>query len=146
MARGYVWAISLAVLAVDQGAKAWITGFLGLGERRDLWPGFFQLTRVHNPGAAFGIFPQGTAAFLVTSAIVSLALLFYLGFFRPTRLKATGSALILGGALGNLVDRARLGYVIDLFALGNFTVFNVADAALVLGLGLLGLGLLRGHR
>jgi signal peptidase II len=61
-------------------------------------------------------------------------------------LKAWGSTFILGGALGNLIDRARLGYVLDFFALGNFPVFNVADAALVLGLGILALGILRGPK
>ncbi|MCS7240720.1 MAG: signal peptidase II, partial [Candidatus Bipolaricaulota bacterium] len=113
------------------------------------WPilgDFVRLTRVHNPGAAFGLFPQGTVAFLVTSAAVSLALFLYLLFARPTGLQAWGSALILGGAVGNLVDRARLGYVVDLFSVGNFPVFNVADAALVVGVGLLALGLLRGRR
>jgi len=107
---------------------------------------FFRLTRVHNSGAAFGLFPEGTLAFLVTSAVVASLLVAYLLWRRPQGLKAWGSALILGGALGNLIDRARLGYVLDLFALGNFPVFNVADAALVLGVGILALGILRAQK
>jgi len=140
------WMGAAAVLALDQGLKLWATRALQPGE---VWPmggRFFRLTRVHNSGAAFGLFPEGTLAFLVTSAVVASLLFAYLLWRRPQGLKAWASALILGGALGNLIDRARLGYVLDLFALGNFPVFNVADAALVLGVGILALGILRGQK
>jgi signal peptidase II len=116
------------------------------GETRPIWDEVFRLTRVHNPGAAFGVFPRGTAAFLAVSAIVALGFFTYLLFSKPSGLRAWGSALILGGTLGNLIDRARLGYVVDFLALGNLTVFNVADAALVLGVGLMVIGLLWGSR
>ncbi len=146
MARGSLWALSVAILGVDQGTKAWVVRALAPGETWPLWGEWFRLTRVHNPGAAFGLFPQGTTAFLATSAAVALGLGLYLLLLRPTGLRAVGSALIWGGAVGNLLDRARLGYVVDLFSVGRFPVFNVADAALVLGVALLALGLLRGPR
>ncbi len=140
------WAVSLGVVAVDQGVKAWAVSALAPGETRPILGEFLRLTRVHNPGAAFGIFPQGTAAFLAASAVVALGLAAYLVFAKPSGLRNWGGALILGGTLGNLIDRARLGWVVDLFSVGNFPVFNVADVALVLGVGLLALGLVRGSR
>ena len=146
MPRWNGWAVSLGVMAVDQGTKAWAMRALDPGETRPIWDEIFRLTRVHNPGAAFGFFPRGTAAFLAVSAIVALGLFAYLLFSKPSGLRAWGSALILGGTLGNLIDRARLGYVVDFLALGNLTVFNVADAALVLGVGLMVIGLLWGSR
>ena len=135
-----------AILALDQGLKLWVSWTLQPGEVLPIWRTFFRLTRVHNSGAAFGLFPEGTLAFLVTSAVVASLLFAYLLSRRPQGLKAWGSTLILGGALGNFIDRARLGYVLDLFALGNFPVFNVADTALVLGVGILALGILRGQK
>ncbi len=135
-----------AILALDQGLKLWVSWTLQPGEVLPIWGTFFRLTRVHNSGAAFGLFPEGTLAFLVTSAVVASLLFAYLFWRRPQGLKAWGSTLILGGALGNFIDRARLGYVLDFFALGNFPVFNVADAALVLGVGILALGILRGSK
>ncbi|MBC7221514.1 signal peptidase II [Candidatus Bipolaricaulota bacterium] len=146
MPRWERWAVSLGVVAVDQGVKAWAVSALAPGEIRPLLGEFLRLTRVHNPGAAFGIFPQGTAAFLVASVLVAFGLIAYLLLGRPSGLRGWGSALILGGTLGNLIDRARLGWVVDLFSVGNFPVFNVADVALVLGVGLLALGLVRGFR
>lgn len=146
MPRWNGWAVSFAVVTVDQAVKAWTVRALAPGETKPLLGEVFKLTRIHNPGAAFGIFPRGTAAFLAASAAVSLGLFIYLLFAKPRGLRAWGSALVLGGALGNLIDRARLGYVIDLFAVRNFPVFNVADAALVLGVGLLALGILWGPR
>lgn len=137
---------SLAPVILDQGLKIWAVRALAPGETWPLWGEIFRLTRVHNPGAAFGLFPRGTSAFLATSAAVVLGLGLYLLFARPTGFKAVGTALIWGGAVGNLLDRARLGYVVDLFSVGHFPVFNVADAALVLGVTLLTLGILRGPR
>lgn len=145
MGRRWVW-IAAAILALDQGTKLWALHALRPGESWPVLGKLLRLTRVHNPGAAFGMFPQGTTAFLATSVVVALGLCLYL-LFRPVGgLKLWGSALILGGALGNLIDRARLGYVLDLFAVGDLPVFNVADFALVLGVGLLALGTLRGTR
>lgn len=140
------WVLSMALLAVDQGTKTWILSFLEPGESWPLLGNLLRITRVHNPGAAFGLFPQGTAAFLATSAVVSFGLLLHLLFAHPRGLQAWGSALILGGAVGNLIDRARLGYVVDLFSVENLPVFNVADVALVVGVGFLALGVLRRRR
>lgn len=146
MARWPGWAVSLVVVALDQGAKAWVAAILAPGQSQPLLGNFLRLTRVHNPGAAFGLFPEGKTAFLVTSLVVVGGLFLYLLLGRPQGLRAWGGVFLLGGALGNLLDRARLGYVVDLFSVGRFPVFNVADAALVLGAGLFALGLWRRPR
>ncbi len=105
-----------------------------------VWPSVFHLTRVNNTGAAFGLwkdFPLALAAF---SAVSVVAILLYLaGFFGP-RLPAgrqishaVAWALVAGGALGNLYDRVRFGYVIDYLDLRVWPVFNFADACISIG-------------
>lgn len=142
----WAWAVGLGIVGVDQALKFWAVHSLSLGESRPLLGQIFRIARVHNSGAAFGLFPTGTTAFLAVSVTVAAGLFLYLLLAKPTGLKLWGSTFILGGTLGNLIDRARLGHVVDLFSLGNFPVFNLADAALVVGVGLLALGILRGSR
>lgn len=143
-----LWPLLLAatVLALDQGIKAWALTSLVLGESRPYLGGLVRLTRVHNPGGAFGLFPQHTGAFIAVSAAVVAVLgaILLLGRWRGTA--GAGSALLLGGAVGNLVDRVRWGYVLDFFEIPGFPVFNVADAAIVVGAGLLALALLAGGK
>ncbi|MFN3347201.1 MAG: signal peptidase II [Candidatus Bipolaricaulaceae bacterium] len=138
--------VTAGVLAVDLGTKVWVERTLALGERVPLVPNFLTLTRVHNVGAAFGLFPQGTAVFLAVAAATVLGLGVFLLSGRARGLYGPGAALILSGALGNLIDRVRLGHVLDFLELPHFPVFNVADSAIVLGAFLMGLALLRGQR
>ena len=144
--RRWLGLVSAGVLAVDQGTKVWVERTLAVGERVPLLPHLLTLTRVHNAGAAFGLFPQGTAAFLAVAALAVLGLGGFLLSGRARGLYGPGAALVLGGALGNLIDRVRLGHVLDLLELPHFPVFNVADFAIVVGAFLMGLALLRGHR
>lgn len=135
--------VAAGVLAVDQGIKVWVERTLVPGERVPLVPNFLTLTRVHNAGAAFGLFPQGTAAFLAVAALAVLGLGALLLSGRARGLYGWGAALLIAGALGNLIDRARLGHVLDFLELPHFPVFNVADSAIVLGAFLMGCELLR---
>ncbi|MEN3010193.1 MAG: signal peptidase II [Candidatus Bipolaricaulaceae bacterium] len=146
MKRGPWWAMGAGVLALDQGLKAWVERHLALGERLPVVPPLLSVTRVHNTGAAFGLFPQGAAAFLAAAAVATVLLGAFLLSGRARGLWGWGAALVAAGALGNLIDRVRLGYVLDFLELPHFPVFNVADAAIVLGAFLLGLGLLRSGR
>ncbi|MBC7220778.1 signal peptidase II [Candidatus Bipolaricaulota bacterium] len=130
------------VLAFDQGTKLWARQSLVLGEVRPLWGDFLRLTRVHNTGGAFGLLPQHTGAFIAVSCAVVLALGAVLVWGSWRRMGRVGSALLLGGAVGNLVDRLRWGYVLDFFEIRGFPVFNVADAAIVIGAGLVALSFL----
>jgi signal peptidase II len=141
-----------AVLVVDQLAKATMAATLMLGEPRSVIPGFFDLTRIHNTGTAFGLFnafdfPFKTAVLVV----IGLAALAGLGYYLATlpleqRLSRLGLAMVLGGAIGNLLDRVRLGYVLDFFdfywAGWHFWAFNVADASITVGVALMLLDML----
>lgn len=126
------------VVAIDQALKALVIRTLPLGATIALLPGVLSLTHVHNPGVAFSLLPQVPA--LVPAAIV-VALLFFL-FYKDARwarypLMRRALALLAGGAVGNLIDRVRLGAVIDFIDLRVWPVFNLADIAVTTGAALL---------
>lgn len=133
MRRPFPFLLSLAVVALDQGVKAWATRALTLGVPRPLVGDAVRLTRVHNPGGAFGLFPHNPGAFIAVSVVLVGALGAFLLRGGWRRLGSVGGALLLGGAVGNLVDRLRWGYVLDFLEIRGFPVFNVADAAIVTG-------------
>ena len=130
-------ALALALLGLDQWFKAFVTARLALGESMDLLPGVVELKLVHNYGAAWSSFSgQRWLLVAVTGAIV-LAVAVLLGR-RMVRhpLGEAACFLILSGGLGNIVDRVRLGYVVDMFHLEfwpTYPVFNVADICIVCG-------------
>ena len=144
--------IALFIVVLDQAVKALVRQELALNESVTVIPGFFDLTRVHNSGTAFGFmngtdFPFKTAVL----ACVALAALGGLGVYAASLpyeqwLARTGLALILGGAAGNLIDRISLGYVVDFVDVywsgWHFWAFNVADAAITVGVALMILDLL----
>ncbi len=138
--------LATTVLAIDQISKAWVAASLDFGVSRLVVGSVFRLTRVHNPGGAFGLFPQHTGAFIAVSSVVVVVLGAILLLGRWRGMAGVGSALLLGGAAGNLVDRVRWGYVLDFFELPGLPVFNVADAAIVVGAGALALALLVGEK
>ena len=147
--------VSLAILIADLLSKAWITANFELYESRSIIAGFFSLTHVENRGVAFGFLsflgdagpPALIAAGTVALIVVSL-------YFRQTPSQQTlllaALALILGGAVGNLVDRAVHGSVTDFldvyFRSYHWYTFNVADSAISVGIGLMLLDLLRERR
>ena len=105
------------------------------------WPatGFFRFTHVHNTGSAFGLF-QGHNLPLLIISLIGVAVLAYIyqSQERPTRLLRVSIALMLGGALGNLIDRVHQGHVTDFVDVGPWPVFNLADSAIVVGLIMMG--------
>jgi len=107
------------------------------GESRPVFPGAFHLTLIQNQGIAFGLF-HDSGAVLFALITVSIAVLALLGLgTAPARLLThAGIGLILGGALGNWVDRIRVGAVIDFLDFRVWPVFNLADSAITLGVGL----------
>ena len=147
--------VSATVVIVDQITKALVRPALALHESREVIPGFLDLTRVHNTGAAFGMLNSADFPFktLVLSLVAAIALggVAWYAVTVPLsdRLARLGIAGVLGGAIGNLIDRASSGYVLDFVDAywGNwhFWAFNVADAAITVGvifmiLDILGLG------
>jgi signal peptidase II len=126
-------AVAVIVVAIDQLAKAAVVSSLSLGESRDLALGF-DLTRVTNSGIAFGLLDKGGDALVL--AITGVALLVVIGWFAvdPTRpLLWLGVGLLVGGAIGNLVDRIRLGSVTDFINPPVWPAFNLADVSITIG-------------
>ena len=145
--------IAAAVVVLDQIVKAVVRSTFELHESVVVIPSFFNLTRVHNYGAAFGLMNAADFPFktVVLSIVATLALgaLSWYGATLPAeqRLARLGLALIIGGAAGNLIDRLRSGYVVDFVDLywrdWHFWAFNVADAAITVGVSLMILDLLQ---
>ena len=127
--------ISALLVILDQASKFLIRANLDLGEQIVLIPRVVALTYVQNTGAAFSSFPSHTAALAVLSLVVSAALVvaMFRVFHHPAGRWIT--AVILAGAVGNLIDRAALGFVTDMIQtlFIRFAVFNVADICVVLG-------------
>jgi signal peptidase II len=137
--RRALWIVlPITLVLLDRLTKLWAAKNLSLGIPVPLVGNLVRLTRVHNTGGAFGIFPQGQALFLAVSAIVAVSLFLVLVFARDLRrLLRFGLTLVLAGAVGNLIDRAASGYVLDYFEIRGFFVFNVADACISVGAALL---------
>ena len=131
-AWGRAGATMAIVLVLDQLTKALVVDSLTRGDRRDVFAGI-DLVHVRNKGIAFGFFDGGGAVLTVVTvaALVLLAGYFALHAQRPYLWLATG--LLLGGAVGNLLDRARDGAVIDFLDLPLWPAFNVADVAITVG-------------
>ncbi len=128
------WLIMLAVIAIDQMSKWWVITYLKeIGTIRII-EGVFHLHYLENRGAAFGIFQNQRLFFLVVNTLITCVIIWYL-IKHPLINKGLmwALSLIVGGAIGNIIDRALYGYVIDYFDFLIWPVFNVADSAIVIG-------------
>jgi signal peptidase II len=125
-------AVMVGVIALDQIVKAIVRSSIDLGASDELLP-FLKLVNVRNTGVAFSMFEGGGALLVVFAVIATVALLafFYAHAERPLAWLPTG--LLLGGALGNLIDRVRDGAVTDFIKFTAWPAFNVADIAITLG-------------
>jgi signal peptidase II len=143
MAPSYL--VALVLVLLDQWSKAWALANLGGVASRPFLPGLLQLRLVFNTGAAFSVM-EGNALLLgLVSLTVAAGLVFWIQTSGPLRrLQWIGLGLLLGGAIGNGLDRWRLGRVVDLFEFlpVSFPVFNVADIAINLAVLCLALDLL----
>ena len=132
--------LSLALLALDQWVKRYITLTLPLGGTRPLLPGLVELKAVHNYGAAWSSFSgQRWLLVIVTGCIVLVILAALVRRVVRHPLGVLAGCLIVSGGLGNILDRVRLGYVVDMFHLQffpSYPVFNVADMCVVCGCAL----------
>ncbi len=128
------------VVILDQVSKSFARDQLTVGQTIKLVPGVLNLTMTKNTGAAFGILSGRQPIFIAVSLVVVAVVLIYLWRQRPTTpLVVIALALVTGGAVGNLIDRLGPGSVTDFFEFGffDFPVFNVADSAIFVGVGLL---------
>ncbi len=137
MSRFLLYAVGLLVLAADQLTKFAAARLLSTGESRPLLGAYLSLTVQRNTGAAFGMFPAATTALIALAAIIIIFIAVWgLQIAQSNRLLAAGLAMALGGAAGNLIDRLRLGYVLDFLDLHFWPVFNVADIGITCGAAL----------
>ena len=133
LGRSGVILIAILVVLIDQLSKAWITDLLRDGRSLRAVPGLLDLRLVHNTGAAFSLLRGATPVLALLSLVVVIAVLIWL--WRQQRLpiwQGLAVGLLLGGSLGNGLDRWRLGYVVDFLALVpiDFPIFNPADVAI----------------
>ena len=140
--------VAALVLIADQTSKHWVATRLEVGQSWDFAPwlaSIFRITHVTNTGAAFGMFPQFGNVFVIVALIVIVVIIAY---YRHIASGQWGMrlafGLALGGAIGNVIDRLRQGYVVDFidtnfWPFRDFPVFNLADASITVGVTLLAL-------
>jgi signal peptidase II len=155
LARLFYLLLAVGIFLTDRVSKWAVMHTLVLGETRRIIPGLFNLTHLRNRGAAFGLFAETESTLVVffliafsAAALILVLVLLWRGVASPWA--GAGLSLILGGALGNLVDRLNNGGVVDFldFHLGpyHWPAFNVADSAIVIGAAVLMLELFRSRR
>ncbi|MBI4706983.1 MAG: signal peptidase II [Candidatus Omnitrophica bacterium] len=135
--------IVIAILSLDQVSKFLVAKNLFLDQSIPVIKGVFHLSLVHNRGAAFGLLKNQIPLFLFTSLFAVVLIFLELKKKKHALIYELSLALILAGALGNLIDRAIFGYVIDFLDFRIWPVFNIADSAITIGAVLLGLSILK---
>ena len=146
--------IILAIIALDQVSKWLVVKFIPLDTIKDVIKGCFRLWHIRNSGAVWGFFSGhdgGLVPMIITTLAIAALLIVAFFFLRAdsrSRLELTSYTFILGGALGNITDRLRLGYVVDFLdayvKFQHWPTFNVADSCISIGVLLLALSLWRG--
>lgn len=134
----WLFVLPLAVVILDQFSKYIVVENMSLGESIPIIEEVFHLTYILNPGAAFGMFAHNRL-FFIAIAVIVIGIIIWARreiLASPWEVKA-GCGLFLGGAIGNLIDRARQGLVIDFFDFRIWPVFNIADIAICIGVGLI---------
>ena len=131
-------AIIFFIVLADQAVKYGIVSFMEMGESIPVLPGIFHITYIENPGAAFGMFANQRMIFILAALLVIVAVCAaYRRLMDESRTVRWGVALLLGGAVGNLIDRVRTGRVIDFLDFRIWPVFNIADVGICIGVALL---------
>jgi signal peptidase II len=134
---------TLSVVLLDRLTKSFFSHLLSYGESIPVIDNIFHFTLVHNTGIAFGLFKDQGAVFIVVPVIAIILLFFNIYYYRKndevlSHTYILSFALILGGAIGNLIDRVSFGYVIDFLDFRIWPIFNVADSAITVGAALIG--------
>lgn len=136
--------IAIAVLLLDQASKIYIIRNMNLGDSLPVINNIFHITYVNNPGAAFSILQHQTGLLIGIAVLLLISVIYYYPRLPQGHpLLHTGIGLQVGGAVGNLLDRVRTGYVTDFIDFRIWPVFNIADMAIVGGVTLLLLEILR---
>jgi signal peptidase II len=142
----YLW-LAAVVILLDQLVKIIVKMYLPLYESRQIWGELVMLTHVQNTGAAFSLSLGSlnfNRVFFIITSILAIIFVIYMIYRSTTKLQRIGLSLIIGGAIGNLIDRILFGYVTDFMdvdfpdiIMHRWPVFNVADSSIVIAMGLL---------
>lgn len=128
--------ISALLVGLDQWSKYLTVQNISLGETKEFIPGFLSLTHLRNTGAAWSLLEGKMIFFYVITVIISVVIIYLLiKNYKKSIWYSVGLSFVLAGAIGNFIDRVRLGYVVDMLQTDfmNFPIFNVADSTLVVG-------------
>jgi signal peptidase II len=137
---GVFFVTVLLIFVADQLSKAWMVNRMMLNDPRPIIGQAFRLTLTHNTGGAWGYMPRGNNLFAAFAAVAIVALILaYQRVGRQDIQVGAAFALAMGGAIGNVLDRIRLGYVVDFFDahIIHWPVFNIADSAITVSILLL---------
>lgn len=146
----YFYVLIALVIGIDQWVKYYIRAHMTMGDSLAVWPGVLNLTYIGNQGAAFSIM-EGQQWFFILSTIAVVIVVAYFrkkGSMQGSRLLETGVALLVGGAIGNAIDRVVYHWVTDFFDLQfvRFAIFNVADIAINVAVVLMVIHVIIGER
>jgi signal peptidase II len=141
----FLFPFAAVILTLDQWTKSIIRSNLDFGEIWMPWEWLAPYARIvhwYNTGVAFGMFQDRNLMFALLSLVVSLVLIiFYPKLTQNDWFLRVAIGLQVGGSIGNLLDRLTIGHVTDFISVGNFPVFNIADASITMGVGVMLLGL-----
>ena len=129
--------LSSLVIVIDQATKYWIQSRMAYGESWPIFTDIFHITYILNPGAAFGILENKTWFFIAVALVLLVGVAYLYPRLPENMIVKLGTGLLVGGAIGNLIDRVRIGYVIDFFDFRIWPIFNVADICIVCGVACL---------
>lgn len=138
-----VFLLIVVSVFLDQISKYLVVIYIDLYESVDIIPGIFRFTYIQNDGAAFGSMDDARWVFMVLSSVAIIAIIAYIIIKKPNdKLQLASLILITSGGIGNMIDRVRLGYVIDFIDFCAFPkiwmwIFNVADACVCIGAGIM---------
>ncbi|MDI9475821.1 MAG: signal peptidase II [Natronincolaceae bacterium] len=137
------YVLIIVILILDQLSKILALRYLAPVGSIPIIKNVFHLTYVENRGAAFGILQNQKLFFVIFALLVLGFIWFYAYNNRLNKVMVYGLGLVVGGVVGNLIDRVRLGFVVDYLHIMNFPVFNIADSAVTIGIVLIGIFILR---
>ncbi|MBV7390205.1 MULTISPECIES: signal peptidase II [Enterococcus] len=128
------------IIGLDQLMKFWTVENFFIGQEQSLIPNVFSLTYLQNTGGAFSLLEGQRIFFIIISIVAVIVVVYFLHkYLKESKWLTIGLSLFLAGAIGNFIDRFRLGYVVDMFQLDfvRFPIFNIADMALTIGVALI---------
>ncbi len=141
--------IALFVIIIDQLSKYFVERFIDLNQSIIIIKNFFNLTYIHNSGAAWGMLKNSAILLILISIIILIIIITQLNKFKKNVKNIMALGLLIGGLLGNLIDRIFFSYVKDFFDFNifgyNYPIFNIADIAVVIGVILLNIAVFRGE-